>query len=173
MQNFLDSLLLIGFLVGIPVIIILFVLIGGKSFSWIASLYHAWLDRVEKLRLNVWNLKIKNLENAKEISVTCGWGLIIYAILLVSSGLYWADKIYIAFSIGYSILAFGFFRQIFKIAVLTVFLWPILIAYLIYDIETTDGYFFIQELLFFSSVRLGFCFLGKRKFLIFDNIVPA
>jgi hypothetical protein len=61
---------------GLPLIIVLFALIGGKSFSWVAELYQSWLARVEKLKLDVYNLEIENIDIAEEISKTCGWRLV-------------------------------------------------------------------------------------------------
>ena len=144
MELLLDILGIIGFFLLFfipPLIIVLIVLAGGTSFSWIAELYQAWVARVEKLRLNVFNLQIEDFEIAKEISKTCGWGFVIYAVITLACGLIWTDNIYLGFSLFCLFLGVGFLNVSYISAIIAVVVWPLLMIYFIYDVG------FSQELI--------------------------
>lgn len=145
MESFLaiPALLLLFFIP--PVIIVVIVVAGGTSFSWVAELYQSWLARIEKLELNVINLKIEDVEIAKEVSKTCGYGFVIYAALTLVYGLIWSDNIFYGFSIFCLILGLGFLNVSYICAIISIVVWPCLLLYFIYDIGFSDELFLLID----------------------------
>ena len=141
-----------------PVIIVLVVVTGGTSISWATEFYQKWLARVEKLELNVINLKIDDIEVAKEISKTCGYGFVIYAVLTLVYGLIWSDNIFYGFSVFCFLLGFGLLNVSYICAIVSIAIWPFLLLYFIYDMG-----FSIELIFIIDEIASTIIFLNGAK----------